>query len=106
MIIGACKCKDEFYYFRGKPCIKAYAVNEVSSLELWHARLRHPSLKISKLIPTIDLKTSSDIFNKSCGVCRCAKHTRASFPLSGNKTLDVFKFTHRDFGILKNCFFL
>ncbi|KAK2976864.1 hypothetical protein RJ640_009315 [Escallonia rubra] len=66
MLIGAGERRDGLYYFRAIPSIKAMKVHGASSLDLWHKRLGHPSLQVTKLVPVVDLKKSSGILNKSC----------------------------------------
>lgn len=65
MLIGAGERKDGLYYFRNKLRVKAHKVNGTGSLELWHARLGHPSLKITKMIPTVDARKGSNLLNKA-----------------------------------------
>ena len=48
MLIGAGERKDGLYFFRNLPQIKAMKVDRLNSLDLWHKRLGHPSLKITK----------------------------------------------------------
>ena len=69
MLIGA-KCQDGLYYFKGKSRVKALKVDKVGLLDLWHKRLGHPSLKITKLVPVIDSTQSSSVLNKCCDVCQ------------------------------------
>ena len=68
----------------------------VDSLNLWHARLGHPSFKVVKLVPALDVRKGSDLLNKHCDTCHRAKHKRDSFPLSDNKASDLFELIHCD----------
>ena len=96
MLIGAGERKDELYYFRNKLRIKAHKVTGTGSLELWHARLGHLSLKITKMVPTVDARKGSDILNKACDICHREKHTRDSFPISDSKASNLFELIHYD----------
>ena len=68
----------------------------MDSLDLWLARLGHPSFKVTKLVPAIDVRKNSEILNKHCDTCYRAKHTRDSFPLSDNKSSNLFELIHCD----------
>lgn len=69
---------------------------EVSnSLDLWHARMGHPSTKITKLISTVNCKPK-DRLNDGCDVCHHAKQTRDKFNVSNNKASDLFELIHCD----------
>lgn len=68
----------------------------ISSIELWHKRLGHPSLKVTKLASKVDFSKSSGILNKACDVCQRAKQTREKFSLSDHKASDIFEFVHCD----------
>jgi len=81
MLIGAGELKDGLYYFQNKSCVKAHNVTRIGSLELWHARLGNPSLKVTKFVPTVDARKGSTILNKPCDICHQAKHTRDSFSI-------------------------
>ena len=94
MLISVGEHKDGLYFFGGKLWRRAYAFNGVGLVKLWHVRLGHPSLKITKLVLTIDLKTSGDVMNKNCDVVHRAKYTGDSFSLNENKTPDVLELTH------------
>ena len=62
-----------------------------NSLDLWHKRLGHPSLNITKLLPLIDSRKIG-VLDDHCDVCLRAKQTRNKFPLSDNKASDMFEF--------------
>ena len=70
-------------------------VDNPNSLDLWHKRLGHPSLKITKLLPLIDSRQIGAL-DDHCNVCLRAKQTRNKFPLSENKASDMFELIHCD----------
>lgn len=73
MSIGAGERQDGLYYYRDVPALKAFKVEETSSLDLWHARMGHPSFKIIKSLPVVSIQKDSVISNKGCEVCHRAK---------------------------------
>jgi len=60
--------------------------------------LGHPSLKVTKLVLTVDARKGSNILNKLCNICHQAKHNRDSFPISDSKASNMFELIHCDFG--------
>jgi len=96
MLIGVGEHQDGLYYFQKKPGVKVRKVTGVDSLDLWHARLGHHSLKVIKLVPALDVRKGNDLLNKHCHICYQAKHKRDSFPLSDNKASDLFELIHCD----------
>jgi len=48
-LIGASERRDGLYFFRGVRNVRAYKTNGLHSMDLWHKRLGHPSLKIKAL---------------------------------------------------------
>nr|GMC49515.1 Retrovirus-related Pol polyprotein from transposon TNT 1-94 [Ipomoea batatas]GME11532.1 Retrovirus-related Pol polyprotein from transposon TNT 1-94 [Ipomoea batatas] len=59
MLIEAGKRRNELYYFWKIPIIRVSKVDSGGSLELWHKRLGHPSLKVTKTpTPVLNGKTS------------------------------------------------
>lgn len=95
MLIGAGERRDGLYYFRVAP--QAMSIkNGTDSLDLWHKRLGHPSLRVTKLVSNVVPTNDSEVMNKACDVCQRAKQTRDRFPLSENKACDKFelKFIH------------
>jgi len=59
-------------------------------------RVGHPSFKVIKLVPALDVRKDSDLLNKHCDTCHRAKHKRDIFPLSDNKAFDLFELIHCD----------
>ena len=55
----------------------------ISSTELGHRRLGHPSNKVVQSLPFID-KTSI-VLDKACDVCHQAKQCRNKFPISNTR---------------------
>ena len=75
------------------------------SLDLWHQRLRHPSMQVTKLVPVVDLKKSSENLNKYCDVCQNAKPIKKKFPVSDFRASDIFVLIHCDlWGRYRNVF--
>ena len=72
-LIGAGERRDGLYFFRGVPRIQALTASEMASLDLWHKRLGHPSLQITKLVPKVNIRKPETRLNKSCDVCQRAK---------------------------------
>ena len=68
MLIGAGDHTDGLYYFRGQPGVKGHKVAGVGSLDLWHARLGHPSHKVTKLVTAVDTRKGSYFLNKHCDI--------------------------------------
>ena len=51
MLIGTGERRDGLYYFQGMPhAVHAIKVRNVAPLDLWHKRLGHPSLQVTKLV--------------------------------------------------------
>uniref|UniRef100_M1DKM4 Retroelement pol polyprotein n=1 Tax=Solanum tuberosum TaxID=4113 RepID=M1DKM4_SOLTU len=95
MPIGAGERKDGLYYFRVVP--QAMAIkNGSDSLDIWHKRLGHPSLRVTKLVSNVIPTNDSEMMNKDCDVCQRAKQTRDRFPLSENKVYDKLELVHCD----------
>ena len=69
MLIGAGERRDELYFFRGARNVRAYKTDGLHSMDLWHKRLGHPSLKITQLIPEVGKHKDSNVVNKTCEVC-------------------------------------
>ena len=61
---------DELYCFQRIPRVKALKINGADSLDLWHKRMGHPSMKIAKLIPAFGSSRNNMMLNKACDVCQ------------------------------------
>ena len=94
-LIGLGERIDGLYYFRGIRHEKAFKVDAMMSLDLWHKRMGHPSLKITELVSNTSSK-NNNYGNKACDVCQRAKQTRDSFPLSNHKAASAFDLVHCD----------
>nr|GMC49091.1 Retrovirus-related Pol polyprotein from transposon TNT 1-94 [Ipomoea batatas] len=64
MLIGAGERRNGLYYFRKIPSIRVSKVDSGGSLELWHKRLGHPSLKVTKLVPVVDISDGNNLLHK------------------------------------------
>ncbi|KAL1215124.1 Retrovirus-related Pol polyprotein from transposon TNT 1-94 [Cardamine amara subsp. amara] len=64
-------------------------------MELWHRRLGHPALKVVAGLKDLEF-SSSNVLNSACEICNRAKQTRCYFPLSNNKTWEIFEMVHCD----------
>ncbi|KAG7598815.1 GAG-pre-integrase domain [Arabidopsis suecica] len=95
MLIGAGKQLNGLYFFRGVEVAAMMTSKDVSTTELWHCRLGHPSSKALKLLQFSD-STSSVFDSEKCEICIQAKQTRDPFPLSANKTSFAFELVHCD----------
>ena len=73
MLIGAGERRDGLYYFKGIPQINTMKISNKASLDLWHQRLGHPSLRITKLVPEVHSSNQENSLNKNCDVCQRAK---------------------------------
>ncbi|XP_062100880.1 uncharacterized protein LOC133806808 [Humulus lupulus] len=94
-LIGAGERSDGLYFFWGVPKLHALVVEGVSSMDLWHKRLGHPSVKVLKFLPTVssfDRSTNK----KTCDICPRAKQHRDSFPLSENNASSLFELVDCD----------
>lgn len=60
--------RDRLYYFRGTPRINVMKIDCMAPLKLWHKRLGHPYLQVTKLVPGIKFKESKNRFSKNCEV--------------------------------------
>lgn len=94
MVIGAGEQRDGLYLFRKAPVVMAMQVQRTGSMDLWHQRLGHASEKIVKLIPLVS--SSSKASNKACDVCHYAKQSRDPFPVSLNRSKEIFELIHCD----------
>ena len=66
----------------------------VSTTELWHRRLGHPSNKVVQSLPFID-KTGI-VLDKACDVCHQAKQSRNKFPISDTRATSRFEIIYCD----------
>lgn len=67
----------------------------ISTLELWHQRLGHPSFHyMSKMFP--DIFPNKDVSQFMCDTCEIAKHHRLPFPCTPYRASHPFKIIHSD----------
>jgi len=95
-LIGVGKPSGGLVYFRSTEVAVAVKGVPKQSLELWHQRLGHPSLKVVESLPDFVFSSHKDFSNKACDVCIRAKQTSSSFPISNNKTTEIFEMIHCD----------
>ncbi|KAL4387508.1 hypothetical protein GQ457_09G027200 [Hibiscus cannabinus] len=94
MMIGAGEQRGELYYFHTMTTTTAMKMSGQSTFDMWHKRLGHLSSKVVELIPNVGLNKNSNLWNKTCEVCHRAKQTRDSFPVSRDKSSDIFQLIH------------
>ena len=70
MLICVGEWKDGIYYFLGILGMKAFRVDGVNPLKLWHKHFEHPSFQITQLLPNVRCGKSSEIKNKACDACQ------------------------------------
>jgi len=95
-VIGEGECRDGLYYFKGLPRITALKVDKGMSLDLWHQRLGHRSMQVTKIVSSVDLEKGNEILSKCCDVCQRAKQTKNKFSASDFRTFDAFELIHCD----------
>lgn len=96
MPIGVGEQQDGLYYFRGVPHVVAMKANSGVSLELWHKRMGHPSLQVTKLLPGVSSRDNNSRLNKHCDVCQREKQSRDKFPVSDHRASEIFELVHCD----------
>ncbi|KAL2905464.1 Retrovirus-related Pol polyprotein from transposon TNT 1-94 [Bienertia sinuspersici] len=96
-LIGAGELIDGLYFFRRVPKVCAVTDPKISTFELWHRRMGHPSDKIIKLVLALRDSSCSPFMNKPCEICPQAKQTRDSFPDSDSRASRIFEMIHCDF---------
>ena len=82
-VIGVGEQCEGLYFLKGAASVHAFKMNGVTSFELWHRRMGHPSSKVLGLIPEVVCNNKNE--NKVCDVCFRAKQTREMFSSSENK---------------------
>ena len=93
-LIGVARPRNGVYFYKDTMTDGAQ-VNKISTYELWHRHLGHPSHQVlfnfSNSIQNIPNSKSS-----LCDVCCRAKQTRASFPVSENNAINCFNLIYYD----------
>ena len=70
--------------------------NCVAPFDLWHKRLGHPCMQVTKLVAGVNFRASKNKLNKNCEVCQKAKQSRDKFPVSEHKASAIFELVHCD----------
>ena len=95
MPIGMGKRRDGVYFLQEVESVRRVKkIDAKESLELWHKRLGHASEKRIRQLPVVD--SSSGVQFSVCDICFRAKQCRTEFPLSINKSKDIFELIHVD----------
>jgi len=68
ILIRAGEQRGGQYFLRGVRNVRAYETDDLHSMDLWHKRLGHPSLKITQLIPEVKKHKDSNVVNETCEV--------------------------------------
>jgi len=76
MLISEGERWDGLYYFKGILLIMTLKVDKGTSLDLWHQQLEHPSMQVTKIVSSVDLKKNTEILNKYCDVCQREKQIK------------------------------
>jgi len=82
--IGVGKQSGGVYFFTEGP-VEERQVNAVSSIDLWHRRLKHPSYEVISYLSSSLQVNFEKIKAYVCEICYRAKQTRNCFPLSSSK---------------------
>ncbi|GMI99394.1 hypothetical protein HRI_003608700 [Hibiscus trionum] len=93
--IGIAKQSHGLYQLDMSVCSFSNSVACIVSLELWHARLGHPSSQRMKFFATLDSTIPSGSLY-DCEVCHLAKQKRLPFPISTTSVENVFDLVHMD----------
>ncbi|GKE21401.1 retrovirus-related pol polyprotein from transposon TNT 1-94 [Tanacetum coccineum] len=97
MVIGEGKRRDGgLFYFEDIPVVQVFKTTTTRSFDIWHKRLGHPSLEVTKLLPEVSLDKNSEMLSQTCDVCHRAKQCRDKFPISENKVSSIFELVHCD----------
>lgn len=73
MVIGAAKRDSGTFRFRRMELVTSVETKDDKSYKLWHHRMGHPSAKVVGSLKNVSVFVVSDISNKACDVCLCAK---------------------------------
>ncbi|CAH9113677.1 unnamed protein product, partial [Cuscuta epithymum] len=66
------------------------------SRDLWHSRLGHPSMKVLRLLGSLNKPLLNSDQNKICDACMRGKQTRDSFDVSNARAVEPFELIHCD----------
>ena len=73
---------------------KSYNCSQMSTMQQWHWRLGHPSIKVLKHIKSLAIPTSSTI--PDCEICHFAKQVRLPFPNRESTSSAIFDIVQCD----------
>ena len=93
--IGVGEQRKGVYYFKEVQPEEVEA-NRVSTCDLWHQRLGHPSNKIMSLFSNSNGIPNKKRSDEVCDVCFRAKQAWLSFPISDNKAINYFGLIYCD----------
>jgi len=94
-MIGSGKQYAGLYYM--SPLQNQARTSQVSAdPDLWHKRLRHPSLARQLASSLLPINQNSISIHNNCSICPKAKQTRLPFPLSTIKSHSPFNLLHCD----------
>lgn len=100
-ILGTGTERDGLYYLDNVAAPLAFATAYTSStsstdeLLLLHCRLGHLSFQVlSRMFPSLFASSCKD--KLVCDVCELAKHTRATYPSSSERSQTPFEIVHSD----------
>ncbi|CAH9090200.1 unnamed protein product [Cuscuta europaea] len=91
MLIGMGKQHGGVYYFHSFDEVQAHQVKSVDSIDLWHSRLGHPSMKVLCSIPSLNKYFSSLGLNKNCDACLRGQQTHDVFPINSARAIEPFE---------------
>ena len=77
------------------PQLQAHAIS-TDTTRMLHQRLGHPSSQIMSFISTTSRQSRVKKLLDKCDVCFQAKQTRNIFPISNNKSSELFHLVHCD----------
>ena len=96
-LIGAGKEQDGVYHYKGVVAAHSGRARCLTTRELWHRRLGHPSSAVLSVLSHVgSFSRNSEDSEKVCNVCVRSKQTRNKFPDSINKADDSFDLIHCD----------
>ena len=89
-MVGVSEQKEGLYYFWGLAIVPIVKISGESIFDLWHKWLGQPSSKVVELVLNVGFSKNNSLCNKVYDVCLKVKQSRDSFPISDNKSVDIF----------------